>query len=210
MLLVFIPALLFLSFILFIEILHYEPQFPERKKTDNDFTIPILPDDPVLGLKRAGKTIITFGDFSCSNCAIYHDVFKQLMAKYPTAVKVVWKGLPVTRFPHPSEPSLLNGYCAATQGKFTEFSETAFAHRDNLSENNLKKITSTLNLDQKDFEACIASSEATKHLENNKSMANLLNIQAVPVFFINDVQTDVPATVAAWEAALGLSTQPTK
>lgn len=210
MLLVFIPALLFLSLVLFIEVLHYEPQFPKPRETANDFTIPVLPDDPILGLKRAGKTVITFGDFSCSNCQVYHEVFKQLIAKHPSAVRVVWKGLPVTRFPYPSEPALLHGYCAASQGKFNEFSEVAFAHRDNLSETNLVSLVSTMDLDKEDLTACVASKEANAHLENNKAMANALNIQAVPIFFINDKQVEVGPTVEAWEAALGFATSTTQ
>ncbi len=209
MALVFIPALLFLGLVLFIEILHYEPQFPKPKETANDFTIPILPDDPILGVKRAGKTVITFGDFSCSNCQVYHEVFKQLIAKHPTAVRIVWKGLPVTRFPYPSEPALLHGYCAASQGKFNEFSEIAFAHRDNLSDTSLATLVSTMNLDKEDLAACVASQEATQHLENNKAIANALNIQAVPIFFINDKQVEVSPTVEAWETALGFTTSTT-
>ncbi len=209
MLLIFIPALLFLSFILFIEILHYEPQFPEKKEVSKDFTIPIMPDDPILGVKRAGKTIVTFGDFSCPNCQVYHEVFKQLLAKHPNAVRIVWKGLPVTSFPYPSEPAILTGYCAASQGKFAEFSELAFANRDNLSDIRVKELATTLELDQKDLASCLVSQEATTHLENNKAIAANLNIQAVPVFFINDIQANVQPTTEAWEEALGFTVPPT-
>lgn len=204
--LVFIPALLFLSFILFVEILNYKPQFPEQKEVSTDFTIPVLADDPIIGLKRAGKTIITFGDFSCQNCQIYHEIFKQLLAKHPTAVRIVWKGLPVTRFPYPSEPALLHGYCAASQGKFTEYSEIAFANRDNLTETTLKTIAENLQLNQADLANCVTSKEALTHIENNKTIASSLNIQAVPVFFINNQQVSVLPTLEAWESALGLST----
>lgn len=206
MLLVFIPALLFLSFILFVEILNYKPQFPEKKEVTTDFTIPVLADDPIIGLKRAGKTIVTFGDFSCQNCQMYHEVFKQLIAKHPTAVRVVWKGLPVTRFPYPSEPALLAGYCAASQGKFTEYSELAFANRDNLTEPILKNLTESLQLDQTDLANCVASKEALTHLENNKAIASSLNIQAVPVFFVNNLQVNALPTLEAWEDVLGFTT----
>lgn len=206
MLLVFIPALLFFSLMLFIEILSYEPQFPEVTENKTDFTIPLSPDDPILGLKRAGKTVVTFGDFSCANCQKYHEVFKELLIKHPAAVKIVWKGLPVTRFPYPSEPALLHGYCAFAQGRFAEFSESAFAHRDNLSDSSLKTLAAELKLDTEDLAACTASKEAVTHLENNKQLANMLNIQAVPVFFINNVQTEVAPTLEAWEIALGFKT----
>lgn len=206
MLLVFIPALIFFSLVLFIEILSYEPQFPEPVENKTDFTIPVSPDDPILGLKRAGKTIVTFGDFSCANCQKYHEVFKELINKHPVAVKIIWKGLPVTRFPYPSEPALMHGYCAHSQGKFAEFSELAFAERDNLSEENLKSIATKLNLDTSDLAACTASVEATTHIDNNKKLAQALNVQAVPVFFINNVQMEIAPTLEAWEIALGFST----
>ncbi len=205
LLLVLIPAVLLAGFILFIQVLRYEPLFPKESETSNqEFVIPILADDPIIGLKRAAKTIIAFEDYSCASCNEIDVVLTQLISKYPTTVKVVWKGLPVTRFPYPSEPAITHGYCAHKQNKFPEFKALAFANSDQLSDAVLKKISTDIGLDLDDLETCLTSPEATNHLDQNKGIATLLNIQAVPIFFVNNKQVELVSTVAEWEKILGL------
>lgn len=203
---VFIPAVLLAGFVLFVQVLRYEPLFPkDTGENKKDFIVPVLTDDPVVGLKRAAKTIVAFEDYSCASCNEFDIVLTQLITKYPTTVKVVWKGLPVTRFPYPSEPAIIYGYCAHKQNKFPEFKALAFSLSDQLSEATLKKIGNDIGLNAPDLETCVASPGAIGHVDQNKAIASLLNIQAVPTFFVNNKQVEVLPTVAAWEQALGLS-----
>lgn len=206
LLIIFIPAIILAGFIFFVQVLRYEPLFPEKDTTTTDnFSIPILPDDPVVGLKRAGKIVVAFEDYSCASCNEYDAILTQLISKYPVALKVVWKGLPVTRYPYPSEPAITYGYCAQQQNKFPEFKALAFSLSDQLSDAVLQKISSDIGLDSEKLAICVDSEAAKNHLEQNKSIAALLNIQAVPTFFIDSKQVTVAPTLEAWEQALGLA-----
>lgn len=203
---IFIPAIILAGFVFFVQVLRYEPLFPKKDASQTDtFSIPILPDDPMVGLKRAGKIIIAFEDYSCASCNEYDAILTQLISKYPAAVKVIWKGLPVTRYPYPSEPAITFGYCAAAQNKFPEFKALAFSFSDQLSDTVLQKIGSDIGLNQEKLTTCLDSEAAKNHLEQNKSIATLLNIQSVPTFFINNQQVTVAPTLEAWEQALGLT-----
>ena len=210
LLFVFIPALILAGFVFFLQVLRYEPLFPkdETKPDTENFTIPIGLDDPVVGLKRAGKVIVAFEDYSCASCSNYDGIFTQLVAKYPTAVKIVWKGLPVTKFPYPSEPAIIYGYCAQQQNKFAEFKAQAFAFSDQLSETMLKTIATNVGLNPEELQTCADSEGAAAHLTQNKTIASILNIQAVPTFFINNKQAEVAPTLEAWEQALGFTVAP--
>ncbi len=202
---IFIPAIVLAGFVFFIQVLRYEPLFPEKTETETtNFSIPILPDDPVVGLKRAGKTVVAFEDYSCTSCNEYDAILTQLISKYPVALKVVWKGLPVTKFPYPSEPAITYGYCAQQQNKFPEFKALAFSLSDQLSEAVLQKIGSDIGLDPEKLALCVESDAAKAHVEQNKTIAVLLNIQAVPTFFVDNKQVTVAPTIEAWEQALGL------
>lgn len=205
MLMIFIPAIILAGFILFLQVLRYEPLFPEKSAEEESFSIPILADDPVVGLKRAGKVVVAFEDYSCASCNEYDAILTQLISKHPVALKVVWKGLPVTRYPYPSEPAIMYGYCAQAQNKFPEFKALAFSLSDQLSESVLQKIGSDIGLDMEKLTACAESDAAKAHLEQNKSIAAILNIQSVPTFFIDNKQVTVAPTLEAWEQALGLS-----
>lgn len=204
---VFIPAILVAGFALFVQILRYEPLFPKKADTPpaEEFSIPVTAADPIMGVKRAGKTIVAFEDFGCNSCKQYDEILSQLVALHPTGVKIIWKGLPVTRFPYPSEPALKYAFCAYKQEKFNEFRTQAFALSDQLSENTLKKIAADIKLDTDELEECLASPAAEEHIIQNKNLAALLNIQAVPTFFINNKQVEGPQTVDGWETLLGIA-----
>lgn len=202
---VFIPAVLLAGAFLFIQVLRYEPQFPTETEKTTEFSVPVAADDPIVGLKRAGKIIVAFEDYSCPSCQEHDRVLTQVLAAHPSVVKVVWKGLPVTRFPYPSELAIKYGYCAQQQNRFTDFKSAALAISDQLSETNLKSIATNLKLDADKLTACLESDAVKAHLNNNQTTAQLLNIQSVPTFFVNNKQVTVAPTVEAWEEVLGIT-----
>lgn len=206
LLFIFIPALLLVGLALFITILRYEPLFPKPKdKTAEVFTIPVSAEDTMIGLKRAPKTIVAFEDFSCPSCRQNSAILDDLIAQHPTTVKVVWKSLPVTTFPYPSEPVAKYGWCAQKQGKFVEFRDQAFANADNLSDKTLASIATAITLNEKDLTNCLANPKTQQYLDSVKTLATLLNIQSVPTFFVDSKQVQAPQTVAGWEELLKIS-----
>src|SRR3989344_3781722 len=180
MILIFIPALLVVGFALFIQVLRYEPLFPKKNTSSSDgekpqeFSIPFSITDPIIGQKRAGKTIVAFEDFGCHRCKQYDEILTQLVAKHPNAIKIIWKGLPVTRFPYPSELALKYGFCAHSQKKFTE------------------------------LEKCLAGPATENYIFQNKNLALQLNIQAVPTFFVDNKQVEEAETVEGWADILAI------
>ena len=172
--------------------------------TTKELTIPVSADDIMIGIKRAPKTIVAFEDFSCPSCRAQTEILDALIAKHPKVVKVVWKSLPVTQFPYPSEPVAKHALCAHRQNKFPEFKQLAFANSDNLSEKTLKMITETIPLDAKNLELCLSDAKTQSYIDTVKTLAILLNIQAVPTFFVDNKQIEPPQTVEGWEKVLNL------
>jgi protein-disulfide isomerase len=180
MILIFVPALAVAGFALFVQILHYEPLFPEKKDAaQTDFTIPFSPTDPIIGVKRASKTIVAFEDFGCHSCKQYDTVLMDLVAAHPT-VKVIWKGIPVTRYPYPTDLAIKYAFCAHAQKKFIAFKNEAFALNDQLSDEVLKKIALDIKLDSNDLTACLADTATENYLEQSQRLATTLGIQTVP------------------------------
>src|SRR3989338_11569161 len=100
---IFLPAVIIAAFALFIRLLQYEPLFPKEDNTVAEepqaLQIPIFPDDPIMGDKKAAITLIAFEDLGCAACAEQDDLFRQLLEKYPSKIKIIWKPLPVTFIP---------------------------------------------------------------------------------------------------------------
>ena len=205
--LIFIPAILIAIFALFFRVVQYESinNVPEEETAlPDDFRIPIYPDDPIIGKRTARKTIIAFEDFGCEGCRIQSDILERIIAKHPDDVKVIWKGLPVTHFPFPSNEAHRYSYCANKQGEFEPFTKLAFSQFDNLSPTTLDAISEKVELKDKKLRECLENPGTNAHIDRTAQLANILNIQAVPAMFVDFTQVQPPVTVSGWEALLGL------
>lgn len=204
---IFIPAILIAALALFVRFIQYEPQTPaetETLTTNTGVQIPIYPDDPVLGSKKAPISIIAFEDFGCDGCRTQSALINSMMQKYPNKIKVIWKGLVVTKFPVPTDLAHQYGFCANKQGKFNEFSQLAFANGNNLTQTILDAIAKEIKLDDKDLAECLNSGAVASYMSKNEQLGMALNIQSVPTFFLNNKQINPPQILEGWEAVLGL------
>ncbi len=209
LILVFLPAIVIASFALFIRVIQYQPLYPDvesyvERGEDSNFNIPIYPEDPIIGSKKAGKTIIAFEDFACEGCKIQFTLLEQLLSKHPNKIKIIWKGLPVSKFPHQSEVAHNYAFCANEQNKFDEFQKLAFTNNDNLSTNILDLIVDQIDIKQSKFKTCLESENPKNYITNTEQLGLLLNIQSVPTIFINNKQAETPTTIEGWETLLKL------
>lgn len=206
LLLIFIPALIVAGFGLFIGVLQYEPLFPKEKEQPDpeSFRIPVSANDPILGNKKAPETIIAFGDFGCEACREADVRVKGLMEKYPNRVKVIWKGVPNTRFPFDTTLAHAYAYCASKEGKFALFKDYAFLNADNLTGQTLQTIVKDMKLPEKKITDCANSDETKQYMDGVDALADALNIQSLPAFFVDNAQIQAPQSVEAWTSALAL------
>lgn len=203
---IFLPLLVLAAFALFIRIVQYEPLFPTKTNTDDKtvLQVPIYPEDPITGDKKAPMTLIAFEDFACENCKRESELLATLLKEHPNALKIVWKILPITRYPVDSTLSAQYGYCANQQGKFEAFKSYAFENGDNLSESILQTIATQIKLDTKKLSTCLQSAASAPYLEATKTLAQALHIQTLPTMFINNKQIQAPTNIEGWQTLLGL------
>lgn len=204
--LLFVPVILFVSFMLFVEIVQFESTKPkvDPQQQTPEVLIPISLTDPLSGERKAPNTLVVFEDLGCEGCKAQHNILKETMQKHPGSIKIVWKLLPVTRFPYPTELVHKNAYCAHKQGKFDVFADTAFVNYQNLSETTIVNMVEYTELDTKRLQTCLQSGEPEAYIEKTQSIANLLNIQGVPRIFHNNVQLPHIDSVEKFEQILKL------
>lgn len=204
-----LPALLFVAGIFGFrafqyKILFYDTANQEQTESKPFDLIPILPDDPIVGVPAAPLTLIAFEDFGCEGCKTQNILLKELEQKHPGKVKIIWKGLPVATFPYSSEPAHEYAYCAEAQGKFDAFKEFAFANHSNLSKQTLETIATEIELNKQTLQDCLASEGPLQYIDTVRKLAQILHVQHVPTFFFDDKQILTPASIDEWEATLGL------
>ena len=200
---IFLPALIVAGFVLFIRIIQFSPANPASQTTNNNTTIsvPIYPEDPILGDKNASKKIIIFGDYGCSHCQTEFELLNLILEKHKD-VAFVWKGLSVTTFPISTALTHEYAYCANQQNKFLEFANFAFQNNTNLIEDTLKQISEVVSLDNEKLTACLASDKPKNYLKTINQLALSLNFDAIPAIFINNKKINNPQLLEEWEDLL--------
>ncbi|MBU0660681.1 DsbA family protein [Patescibacteria group bacterium] len=205
---IFIPAVLIVLLALTIRIFQYEPQFPKitEKEAQTGLNIPIFPQDPLLGNKKAPQTIIVFEDMACTHCAEQFEIFQTLLEQYPNQVKIIWKGLPIAKFPYDTNEAHAYAYCAKEQKQFIPFVQYAFVNGDNLSTQTLDLIVQQVeSLDAKKLSTCLTKEQTNidTYIAGNVDIARQLDIKSVPATFINHKQV-VATSLDEWKAILNL------
>lgn len=205
LLIIFLPALILAAFVLFIRLIQYEPLYPEVEEPSNVESlsiIPIFPEDPILGNKKAGQTVILFTDLGCEHCQQEAQLIDELLQKHPDKVKVVWKLLPVVRFPRSTALAHEYAFCASRQNKFKNFADLAFANLDNLTPEILQLIAKEVELNQEKLAKCLQSAEPKLYQQKTEQLAWGLGLQAVPAVFLNNKQIPAPQLLEEWEALI--------
>ncbi|MEK7623664.1 MAG: thioredoxin domain-containing protein [Patescibacteria group bacterium] len=205
---IFLPALLLVVFGVFVQIVRYAPTDPEEYLNESPadiLNIPIFNDDPIIGRKDAATTLVAFADVGCTHCKEQFAQFQTLTSEYPKKIKIIWKGLPVTRLPYPSDRANLYAYCANEQGDFVAFVRTLIADGESFTtEEVLQTTAKTAELNTRELDRCLASGRPEVYQQKIESLARDLNIQTVPTIFLSNAQIQAPTTIEGWKAVLKL------
>jgi protein-disulfide isomerase len=201
---IFFPTIILLGVILMITIRQYEPLYPQVEPSSTASTptpsIPLLPDDPILGNKKAGHTIVIFGDFGCEACHTQMNMLMELVKTHGQKIKIFWKGLPATRVPYPSDTAHRYAYCANKQGLFLPFATSTFTGIDNLIPENLVRIAAAIGMNPAQTTMCVDSPDTKQYITDTQTIATELHIQSVPTIFFDNIQIQPPSTLDGWKA----------
>lgn len=146
--------------------------------------IRINADDPVRGPVEAPVTIVEFSDFQCPYCARVQPVLGQLLKKYPSQVRLVFKNSPLPMH-HQAKAAAEAALCAGEQGKFWEMHDWLYAHQADLSGSSISAAAAEIGLDADRFSACVAKHGMMRRLDADMKEARQLGVNGTPTFFVN-------------------------
>jgi len=75
--------------------------------------------------------------------------------------------------------------CAGEQGKYWEYHDALFADQSKLDDSSLTERSRKLNLDDKAFQACLASGKFKDKIEADRQDGSKVGVSGTPSFFIN-------------------------
>ena len=156
----------------------------EQEKKVHD--IPAL-DSPVAGNPNAAITITEFSDFQCPYCAMRNPMIQDLLKKYPTQIKIVYKHFPLS-FHKEAPAAHAAGIAAHKQGKFWEyrFELTKDAKALKFDSTSLVKVAQTVGLNIEQFTKEMALAGANQATINrDMELGAKVGVQGTPTYFVN-------------------------
>ena len=140
---------------------------------------------PVRGNVKAPITIVEFSDFHCPFCRSVQPALRDVLAKYPGQVRLVYKHFPLDSLHPQARRASEASWCANEQGKFWEFHDRVYAAGPDASDAALGKFAAEAALDKAAFNACLASGKPTAAIQKDVDEGVGHGINGTPGFFVN-------------------------
>lgn len=141
----------------------------------------------VRGNENAPVTIVEFADFGCPYCRQAESTISRVLTKYPQEVRFAYRDYPVTSLHPNAEIAAEASRCAADQGKYWQFHDFLFANPDKQSQAGLMQEADALHLDDKKFNACLASGQYKPQIQQDLQDGMRAGVRGTPAFFVNGV-----------------------
>ncbi|MCA9401833.1 MAG: thioredoxin domain-containing protein, partial [Candidatus Omnitrophica bacterium] len=143
----------------------------------------------IKGPQSAPIKIIEFIDFQCPACAHGSFYLKEMMEKHPDLIQLELKYFPLSMHAH----ALLSAKyveCAGQQGKFWEYQDQLLKLQNNWKKLQDAKpafdhIAVNVEVNNPEFEACLASEDTVKKVSSFKDEGKTLGIKSTPTYFVN-------------------------
>jgi protein-disulfide isomerase len=154
---------------------------------------PVVTSGELTGLSKenihgpidAPIRIVEFGDFGCPACRRWHrsGIKKQVMDTFVNQVSFTYRHFPVIS--EYSVEAAIAAQCAGEQGAFWKYHDFLYEQAQGLSESELARYATDLELDFQAFETCLQSEKMSDYVERDKRSALREGARGTPAFFVN-------------------------
>lgn len=138
---------------------------------------------PTIGERSAPVTIVAFSDFQCPFCKESIPVIRQVIERFGTNVRFVFKHLPLSIHKQ-AFPAAQAAYCAGQQGSFWQYHDALFA-AETVSPATIERIALQFKLDIVRFRSCLQSEDSRNAILKDSLDARKLGIDGTPAFIVN-------------------------
>lgn len=155
----------------------------ERPKTDIS-----VDDDPAQGDPKAPIVLVEFSDFQCPYCKKTRPTLDRLMKEYKGKIHYVFRDFPLS-FHKQAVDAAHAANCAGEQKKYWEYNHELWENQAIIKDgmNTLKKISETVGLNAKQFDACMESKKFVAEIDKDQNEGSAAGVSGTPAYFINGI-----------------------
>lgn len=166
----------------------------EKKQMEKLYDNPLKPairkDEAIRGDKNAPITLVEYSDFECPYCSRGYKTVNDLIKKYGSKIRFIYKHLPLD-FHAQAKISALYFEAIRLQNeeKAFKFHDKIFESQKKLSlgEPFLKRIAKDLNVNMKKLAKDIKRKDLSARIDQDIAEANKFGIRGTPGFVINGI-----------------------
>jgi len=156
----------------------------------------------VRGNPNAKVMIVEFSDFQCPYCGQVEATLKKVLAKHEGVVALAFRDMPISQI-HPfAQGAAEASRCAGEQGKYWEYHDLLFGDQNGLDRNGLLAKAVKLQLDAKQFDACVSSEKFKAQVQQDNQEGMRVGVTGTPGFFINGIFMSGAQSEAVFEKAI--------
>ena len=136
------------------------------------------------GNPKAPVMIVEFSDYQCPYCREVEPTLKALLAKYGDKVSLAYRDFPIKQIHAQAQLAAEASRCAGEQGKFWEYHDQLIGSA-NLERSALTDYGRQLQLDEKQFDSCLASGKYKAQVDRDIEEGTQAGVSGTPGFFVN-------------------------
>jgi len=148
--------------------------------------IPITTADPSWGKPDAPVTIVEISDFQCPFCSRATPTLARVQQEYgPDKVRIVWKNNPLPMHASARPAAEAGATVQALGGDFWKFNQLAFAHQQELTQENFQSWAVLAGVDADKFARAYLAKQYASKVDQDIALARRLGANSTPHFFVN-------------------------
>lgn len=152
--------------------------------------------DHIVGNPDAPLTLVEYGDFECPFCSRATGSIDEVRAHFGDRLRYVWRHLPLEKEHPRARDAALTSEAAALQGKFFDIAPVLFRFQDHLEWEHLYRYADSVGCDIHRFDEELRSPTVRHRVEDDVEDAEVMDLTAIPTFFVNGKRHRGP-----WDAA---------
>jgi protein-disulfide isomerase len=154
----------------------------------NSLSVAVSERDHLRGPESARLTLVEYGDFACPFCAQAYPVVRELLRRYPSELRFVFRHNPRGELHEGAHLAARAAEAANVQDKFWPMHDLLFERADGapMSEK-VAACAAELGLDMQRFETDLLSPDVAQRVREDEVGGLRSGVVGTPTFFINGV-----------------------
>ena len=146
--------------------------------------VEVKAEGPSRGATTAPVTIVEFSDFECPFCGRVVETVQKIEKHYGDKVRLVFRDYPLM-IHRTAKRAAEASHCAEDQGKFWEMHDKLFSKGGPITDADIYRFASQIQLDHDKFDGCLTSGKYKEGWKPGQDEGARVGVQSTPTFFIN-------------------------